>query len=328
MVEESPKHGLKLWSRRSLPVLPRSKPLGDRLLHYTSLSAGLIVVGLMVAIIAMIAYDAMPAIRAYGFKFFIAREWNPVAGRETYGALPLIWGTVISSGLALAIALPLGVGTAIVLSEPVLPPRMRSLLCGIVELLAAIPSVVYGLWGLMVLIPLLQPLSRWLHQTLGWLPFFSTVSAGPGLLPAVLVLSIMILPFITLMTAASLSALPNELRWGAMAVGATRWETLIHFLLPSSLSGIVGGALLALGRALGETMAVTLLIGNVNQIQLSIFAPANTIASLLANQFASARELQVAALMYAALVLMGITLSVNIVAEWIVRRVRDRTVRL
>jgi phosphate transport system permease protein len=306
----------------------RSKPENHRWLRGITLMAGLVVIAVMVAIAGMMIYDALPAIQSYGWGFLITREWNPVAGRETYGALPLIWGTVVSSGLALAIAVPLGLGTAIVLSDPVLPRQVRSVLMGVVELLAAIPSVVYGLWGLMVLIPFLQPLNRWLHQTLNWIPLFSTVPAGPGLLPAVLVLSIMILPFITLMSAAALSALPDELRWGAMAIGATRWETLIHFLLPSALSGIVGGALLALGRALGETMAVTLLIGNVSQISLSVFAPANTIASLLANQFASARDIQISALMYAALILMGITLSVNIAAEWIVRRIRDRIIRL
>ncbi|MEO1349360.1 MAG: phosphate ABC transporter permease subunit PstC [Cyanobacteria bacterium J06635_15] len=283
--------------------------------------AALFILILLLAIAGMIVYAALPAIRTYGLAFFTATTWNAVEGRETYGALALIWGTVISSALALFIAVPLGVGTAIFLSEDLLPSRIRSVLGILVELLAAIPSVVYGLWGIVVLVPLLQPLTRWLYQQWGWVPLFSTPPLGLGLLPAVLVLAIMVLPIITAIARDSLMALPIDLRFAAMALGATRWDAIARVFLPAASPGITGGIMLALGRALGETMAVTMLIGNVNQISPSLLAPANTIASLLANQFAAAKGMQISALMYAALTLLGITLLVNALAEGIVYRV-------
>jgi phosphate transport system permease protein len=191
-----------------------------------------------------------------------------------------------------------------------------------VELLAAIPSVVYGIWGIFVLIPFLTPLEQWLHNTFGWLPIFSTPPSGPGMFPAGVILTVMILPIITAISRDSLASLPPELRQASLGLGATRWETLFRVLIPAAFSGIVGAIMLALGRAMGETMAVTMLIGNANQFNASLLAPANTIASLLANQFAEASGLQVAALMYAGLVLFFITLIVNVFAELIVRQVK------
>jgi phosphate transport system permease protein len=282
-----------------------------------------VLTGLLVALmVGVITWQALPAVQQFGLRFITGSAWNPV--REDFGVLPMIYGTLVSSGVALLIAVPLGLGTAIFLSEDFLPRPLRCVLAFGVELLAAIPSVVYGLWGMWVLIPLLQPLARWLHRHWGWIPLFGTEPVGPGLLPAALVLAMMILPMVTAMTKDALEALPSELRQASLALGATRWWTIVRVLLPAAMSGIVGGTMLALGRALGETMAVTMLIGNVNQLQVSWLAPANTIASLLASQFPEAQGMQVAALMYAALLLVLLTLVVNILAEVIVNRLQAK----
>jgi phosphate transport system permease protein len=192
----------------------------------------------------------------------------------------------------------------------------------LVELLAAIPSIVYGLWGIFVLAPFLMPFGQWLHNNFGWIPLFATPPGNRSMLIAGVILTIMILPIITAISRDSLASLPPDLRQASLGLGATRWETLFRVLIPAAFSGIVGGIMLALGRAMGETMAVTLVIGASNQITPSLLAPANTIASLLALQFAEAKGLQVAALMYAGLVLFILTLIVNILAELIVRQVK------
>jgi len=200
------------------------------------------------------------------------------------------------------------------------PDQIENLLRNLIELLAAIPSVVYGLWGLFVVIPLIRPACNWLHLKLPWVPFFATDLSGPGVLPAVLVLAIMILPTITAISRDALVSVPAKLRMAAYGLGATRWETVIAVILPTASRGIVGGIVLALGRALGETMALAMLVGNSNQITVSIFSPANTLAALLANNFPEAGARQVSVLMYAALVLLGITLIVNIVGAVIIQR--------
>ncbi|MGK7873395.1 MAG: phosphate ABC transporter permease subunit PstC [Xenococcaceae cyanobacterium] len=279
---------------------------------------------LLMAIALIIAYRALPAINEFGLGFLTASAWNPVEGREEFGALPVIYGTMVSSAIALLIAVPLGVGTAIFLSEDFIPLNIRTVLVFLVELLAAIPSVVYGLWGIFVLIPLIRPIGSWLHNNLGWIPLFGTEPVGPGMLPAGIVLAIMVLPIITALSRDSLAALPPELRQASLGLGATRWETIFRVLIPAAFSGIVGGIMLGLGRAMGETMAATMIIGNANKLSISILEPANTIASLLANQFAEATGLQVSALMYAALVLMILTLVVNMLAEYIVNQVRAK----
>ncbi|NJN88628.1 MAG: phosphate ABC transporter permease subunit PstC [Leptolyngbyaceae cyanobacterium SL_7_1] len=287
--------------------------------------AALIVAGLVGWIGWQVAREAQPAIAALGWRFLLDRSWNPVTNE--YGVLPMLWGTVSSAAIALLLATPIGIGTAIFLSEDFLPLPLRTLLVFWVELLAAIPSIVYGIWGFFILIPLLQPLGAWLHGTLGWLPVFSTPYVGPGLLPAGLLLTLMILPLITAIARDSLLALPSEWRDASLSLGASRWTTIFRVLIPAAASGIGAGVMLALGRALGETMAVTMVIGNSNTLSASLLAPSNTIASLLANQFNEARDLQVAALMYAALVLFGITLLVNVLAEWIVFNVQSSSGR-
>ncbi len=279
---------------------------------------------LVIAIAIAILLSSIPAMQQFGLGFLVRSNWNPVSGRETYGALPMIYGTLVSSMIALAIAVPLGLGTAIFLNEDFLPRQLRNLLIFLVELLAAIPSVIYGLWGIFVVIPIMKEVGNWLYNYFGWFSLFSTPPIGPGVLPAGIVLAIMILPITTALSRDSLAALPPDLRQAAMGLGATRWGTIFRVMIPAAFTGIVGGIMLALGRAMGETMATTMIIGNSNDFSFSLLAPGNTIASLLANQFAEAKGLQVSALMYAALVLIVMTLIVNVAAQWIVQRVKEK----
>ncbi|MEH2162999.1 MAG: phosphate ABC transporter permease subunit PstC [Nostoc sp.] len=267
-----------------------------------------------------VATASWPAIQKFGASFLANTTWNPV--NDTYGVLPQIYGTLLSSFIGLLIAVPIGVGTAIILSEDFLPAKVKLVLVFAVELLAAIPSVVYGVWGIFVLVPIITNLGKWLNSYFGWIPFFSTSPTGPGMLPAGVILAIMTLPIITALSRDALISIPPSLRQAAVGLGATRWETILQILIPAAFSGIVSAVMLALGRAMGETMAVTMLIGNSNNISISLLAPGNTISSLLANQFSEASGLQVSALMYAALVLFFLTLVVNIMAEFIVMRVK------
>lgn len=292
----------------------------DQVFRRVTLFFALGIAGILMALIVMIMGQAWPAIQTFGWQFWVTVTWDPV--QDLYGALPVILGTLLTSFLALSLAVPLGVGAAIFLSEDFLPLSLRTLLGLLVNLLAAIPSVVYGLWGIYVLIPVLKRLSLWLHTHLGGIPIFGSIPIGPGLLPAAVLLAVMILPIITALARESLIALPIELRLSSLALSATRWQTLFRILLPSAASGISGGIMLALGRAMGETMAVTMVIGNRHQLPISWLAPANTIASLLANQFPEARGLQISALMYAALILLGMTLMITILAESIIQKIR------
>ncbi|HEY9851247.1 MAG TPA: phosphate ABC transporter permease subunit PstC [Leptolyngbyaceae cyanobacterium] len=303
-------------------IQPRSQveKFLDRGFIWVTRLFALAVAGILLWIAFQVGGDAIPAIFKYGLGFVVNSTWNPV--NNEYGVLAPIYGTIVSALIALILAVPIGVGTAILLSENFLPVSIKTILVFLVELLAAIPSVVYGLWGIFVLIPILNNIGGWLHTYLGWLPIFSTPAQGPGMLPAGVILTIMILPIITAISRDALISLPPELRQASLGLGATRWETIFKVLIPAAFSGIVGAIMLALGRAMGETMAVTMVIGNSNNISPSLLAPSNTIASLLANQFAEASGLQVSALMYAALILFLLTLLVNVLAELIVIRVK------
>ena len=274
------------------------------------------------AILIWIAYSlliiALPAIQTFGLGFLVDSTWDPV--KNIYGALPHVYGTILSSLLALIFAVPLGVGVAIFLTENFLDQKILRPIAFTIELLAAIPSVVYGLWGLFVFLPTIKPLLQGLHQFFGWIPFFSTEPGGRQLLGASLVLAIMILPTIIAISRDTLTSLPPKLRQGAYGLGATRWETIVLVLLPAALSGIVGSVMLALGRALGETMALAMLVGNANAVNISWLAPASTLSSLIANQFGEASGLQKSSLFYEALILMVLTLLVNILAQALVSR--------
>lgn len=275
-------------------------------------------VAIMFWMTAVIFKQALPAIQEFGWGFLWSQDWD--VGALTFGALPYIYGTVITSAIALLLAIPIGVAVALVTSENFLPTWVRSPIAFLVELIAAIPSVIIGLWGIFVLIPFLIPIGVGLYNSLGWVPIFSTEPFGPGMLPAGVILAIMILPTMAAISREVLIAVPGELRSASGALGATRWETIFRVILPAALSGILGAATLALGRALGETMAVTMVIGNSSLISISWLDPASSIPSILANQFAEALDdLHVGALMYLALILFVLTLVVNIVAVLMVR---------
>ena len=272
----------------------------------------------LLAIFIVVFWGSLESMGRYGWSFLVTSNWNPV--KDEYGAFTAIYGTLVTSLLALLIAVPLGVGTAIFITENIIPLQIRTLIGLMVELLAAIPSVVLGLWAIFVMEPFIKPFLQFLHMTLGWLPLFSTNPMGPGITPAVLILVVMILPIITAISRDSLNQVPLKLRQAAYGVGTTRWGAIFNVMLPAAISGIVGGAMLALGRAMGETMAVTLIIGNSNTFSWSLLAPGNTISAMLANQFGEADGSQVSSLMYAAFVLMILTLAVNVLAQWLVKR--------
>ena len=277
-----------------------------------------VVAMVLLAILIVVFWGSLDSMGRYGWSFLVTSNWNPV--KDEYGAFTAIYGTLLTSLLALLIAVPLGVGTAIFITENIIPLRIRTLIGLMVELLAAIPSVVLGLWAIFVMEPFIRPFLEVLHNTLGWLPLFSTDPMGPGITPAVLILVVMILPIITAISRDSLNQVPMKLRQAAYGVGTTRWGAILNVMLPAAISGIVGGVMLALGRAMGETMAVTMIIGNSNTFSWSLLAPGNTISAMLANQFGEADGSQVSSLMYAAFILMVLTLAVNLLAQWLVKR--------
>jgi phosphate transport system permease protein len=301
---------------------PPFEKLIDNGFRQSTILMAAMVAFILLAIFATVFLGAREAISTFGLKFLTTSAWDPV--NERYGAFTAIYGTLVSSLLALLLAVPLGIGTAIFITEDLLPSRLREFIGMMVELLAAIPSVVLGLWAIFVMEPTIRPALGLLHKTLGWLPFFSTVPQGPGMAPAILILVVMILPIITAISRDALNQVPIELRQGAYGIGTTRWGAIFNIILPAAISAIAGGVMLGLGRAMGETMAVTMIIGNALNFNLSLLAPGNTISSMLANQFGEADGIQVSALMYAALILMLLTFVVNILAQWVVRRLSLR----
>ncbi|MAS28384.1 MAG: phosphate ABC transporter permease subunit PstC [Synechococcus sp. TMED187] len=297
---------------------PPSEKQLDTGFHWLTVLTASTVAIVLVLILAIVFHGSLESMGLYGWRFLVTSNWNPVD--DEYGALTAIYGTMVTSLVSLLIAVPLGVGTAIFITERFIPRPLREIIGLMVELLAAIPSVVLGLWAIFVLEPALRPFLTWLHVTLKDIPLFSTQPLGPGMTPAILVLVVMILPIITAISRDSLNQVPIRLRQAAYGVGSTQWSAILHVILPASISGIVGGVMLALGRAMGETMAVTMIIGNSNNFSWSLLAPGNTIAAMLANQFGEADGSQVSSLMYAAFVLILLTLVVNILAQLLVKR--------
>jgi phosphate transport system permease protein len=267
--------------------------------------------------------EAKPALEKFGLGFLTNAQWQP--NRDRYGVLPFLVGTGATALIALILAFPPGLAIAIFLSEDFLPLPARQFVRFVVELLAAIPSVVYGLWGIFVVIPMVQSLGTWTTERFGHIPLLAGPAYGNSLLTAGIVLALMVLPTITAISRSSLVAVPHTLREGAYALGATRWEAIFGVILPTAAPGVVAATILALGRAMGETMAVAMLIGNSSRLSWSLFAPSGTLASLLANQFGEAAGMQVAALMYAALVLVALTLAVNFAGEAVLRYTERRT---
>ena len=289
--------------------------LVDRTFRALARIGVVLILALVFALVFEVGRKALPGMEKHGFDVLLGSVWDVNQGK--YGILPAIWGTLYSAFIALLIAGVFGVSMAIFLTQDFLPTKLAALFRTIVELLAAIPSVVYGLWGIYVVIPAIRPLTTWLNSELGWIPFFGTSLSGPGLLPAALVLAIMILPTIAAVSQDALTAVPMKTKQAAYGMGTTHWEAILKVMVPSAATGIFGSLVLGLGRALGETMALAMLVGNANNISLSLFAPANTLAALLALNFPEAGPNEIEVLMYAALVLMLITLIVNIFGSMI-----------
>lgn len=309
-----------LNSQSGAPV--KTSARGDRVFQIMITAFAVSIPLLLVIIAVSIGLAAWPALSRSGFSFLTGSKWDVAAGE--FGAAPAIYGTVVSSALALFIATPLALGVSIFLSE-IAPKWLRQPIGFLVDLLAAIPSVVYGLWGIFVLIPLLRdPVAPFLKDTLhlGSTPLFTGPNYGYSMFAAGIILAIMILPYISAVTREVLLAVPRSQREAALALGATRWEMIRDAVIPYARSGIIGGIILGLGRALGETMAVTMLIGNRAEISASLFAPGYTMASLIANEFTEAtNDVHLSALMAVGAVLFVVTLIVNALARWLVWRV-------
>ena len=312
--------GMGAADRLSLPpraVSRRRGGLGDRVYRACVLASVWLVLVLAAGLVAALCWESREALGAFGLRFLVTSHWDPVAGE--FGALPFIYGTLLSSLLALLIAVPLSLGAAIFLAD-LAPAWIRPPVAFLIEMLAAVPSVVYGLWGIFVLVPWLrdwvQPV---LGRTLGFLPLFQGPPYGIGMLAAGLILSIMVVPYITSVSREVLLAVPGSQREAALGLGATRWEATRIAVLRYGRSGLIGAILLGLGRALGETMAVTMVIGNRPEIAASLFAPGYTMASVLANEFTEATsDLYVSALVEIGLLLLVITVLVNGLARLLV----------
>jgi len=295
----------------------------DRIFKYLMVACGMAVLGLLALIIYELLLRSSLTWHAFGFKFFGTSNWDPV--NEQFGAFPFIYGTIVSSVLALIIAVPLAVGVAVFTTE-MCPRVLRGPLSFFVELLAAIPSVIYGLWARFVLLPLLsdhvEPVlakTLGLPKILGWTGLFTGPSLGAGMLAAGIILAIMIIPIISSIAREVLMVVPQHQREAVLALGATRWEMIRIGVLRNARAGIVGGIILGLGRALGETMAVTMVIGNSPNISRSLFAPGYTMASVLANEFAEATSnMHLSALVEIGLALFLVTIVVNTLARLLV----------
>ncbi|MDQ2890285.1 MAG: phosphate ABC transporter permease subunit PstC [Gemmatimonadota bacterium] len=310
----------------NVAVLPRSaresllaRDIGDQAYSILTTAFALCIPMLLIAIAYAIFRAAWPALHRFGWSFITSSEWDVPRGK--FGAAPAIFGTLVSSLLALLLATPLALGVAIFLSE-FAPRWLQQPVAFLVDLLAAIPSVVYGLWGIFVMIPFLREHAvPFLRDTLhlGATRFFSGPDYGPSMLAAGIILGIMALPYISAVSREVLRAVPRSQREAALALGATRWEVIRDAVIPNARSGIIGGIILGLGRALGETMAVTMVIGNRAEISASLLSPGYTMASLIANEFSEAtNDLHLSALMAVGAVLFIITIIVNAIARWLV----------
>ena len=307
------------WRR----VLSPTGNTGDAIFRGLMFLVGLFMVSVVIAMVIALASDSMMSIRQFGFGFLKSRHWNPIKGE--FGALPFIYGTIVSSLIALLISVPFSLGIAVFLVEQA-PHYVARPIGFLVELLAAIPSVVYGVWGIFVLAPFLRVyIEPPIATVLGWLPLFQGTITGIGLLTGGIILAIMITPIISAVVRDVLAAVPGSQREAALALGATKWE-MIRVVLVNGAPGIAGAVILGLGRALGETMAVTMVIGNRPEISLSLFAPSYTIASAIANEFTEATtDLYLSALVELGLILFLVTFVVNGIARVLVWNVTRRT---
>ncbi|MBL8007464.1 MAG: phosphate ABC transporter permease subunit PstC [Ignavibacteria bacterium] len=292
------------------------KKLGDILFENLTLVFALIIIGLVIYIAVEMFIDSSESRDRFGFGFIFSSEWDPV--KEEFGALPFIYGTILSSIIALIISLPVSIGVAVFLSE-IVHKSVKTPVSFLIEILAAIPSIIYGFWGIYVLAPFMRTtVQPMLQSVFGFLPFFKGQMFGTGLLTASVILAIMITPIISSITRDILNAIPVSQREAAYALGATKWEAIKMALL-NARSGILGGSVLGLGRAIGETMAVTMVIGNKAQIKASLFEPAYSMASVIANEFAEASgSMHISSLIEIGLILFGVTFVINSLARLLI----------
>jgi phosphate transport system permease protein len=286
---------------------------GDQALYLVTLASAVSIVAITALLVYELFVGSSVARQKFGWSFLFTSDWDPIQGQ--FGALPFIYGTVVTSALALIIAVPLGVGAAVFLAE-LAPPRISNALTFLIELLAAVPSVIYGLLGIFVLVPALRLLEPSIRSVLGWTPLFKGPFYGVSLFSAGVVLAIMVIPFIISISREVLLAVPVEQREASLALGATKWESTSQVVVPFARIGIIGSIFLALARALGETMAVTMVIGNDPKIKASLFAPGYSIAAVIANEFTEANgDLYINALIELALVLFALTMIINAAAR-------------
>lgn len=290
---------------------------GDEIAYLITLACAVAILLTVALLVFELWINSRPTIHTFGWSFLASSTWDPNAGK--FGALPFIYGTCVTSALALLIAVPLGVASSIFLAE-MAPPQTSNILTFLIELLAAVPSVIYGLLGIFILVPLIRDyLVPALKGVFGFLPFFQGDFYGVSFLSAGLVLSVMVVPFIVSVSREVLLAVPTEQREAALALGATKWETTWQIVIPNASTGIIGSVFLALARALGETMAVTMVIGNTPKITASLLSPGYSIAAVIANEFAEASgTLYVSSLIFLGLVLFGLTILINAVARMMV----------
>ena len=306
---------------------PASSRIPDQMFGLIILLSAISVFAIVVLVVWELVSKSQLSLHQFGLSFFYGHDWDPVNGN--FGALPFIFGTLVSSFLALILAVPLSVGVAVFITE-MCPQSLRAIISFLVELLAAIPSVIYGLWAIFVLAPLLRVyVEPFLAKTLGWTGLFTGAPYGIGMLAAGIILAIMVVPIIASITREVLTAVPQNQREAVLALGATRWEMIRVGVLRNARIGIVGGIILGLGRALGETMAVTMVIGNTPQIAKSLFAPGYTMASVIANEFSEATgDLYLSALVEIGLALFLVTLVVNALARLLVWSITGGTARV
>ncbi len=321
MTGPKPVAGPQLARQTSWASAIRLKDAGGQLADSVFYAVVLFCALAILAVVGLVLYELVSKSQlswhAFGFKFFLGQNWDPV--NDQFGALPFIYGTIVSSILALVLAVPLAIGVAVFTTE--MSPRwLRGPLAFTTELLAAIPSVIYGLWAIFVLVPLLrQYVQPWLARYLGWTGLFEGPPYGIGMLAAGIILAVMIIPIISSITREVMTAVSQQQREGVLALGATRWEMIRMGVLRNARAGIMGGVILGLGRALGETMAVTMVIGNRPEIARSLFAPGYTMASVIANEFSEATgDLYLSALIEVGLALFLVTMVVNILAQLLV----------
>lgn len=306
---------------------PRSSRIPDAIFGVIILLSAISVFAIVLLVVWELIDKSRLSLHQFGLGFFYGHEWDPVNGN--FGAVPFIFGTLVSSFLALLLAVPLSIGVAVYITE-MCPQRLRAIISFLVELLAAIPSVIYGLWGIFVLAPLLREyVEPFLAKTLGWTGLFSGPMYGLGMLAAGVILAIMVVPVIASITREVMTAVPQNQREAVLALGATRWEMIRMGVLRNARIGIVGGVILGLGRALGETMAVTMVIGNRPEVAKSLFAPGYTMASVIANEFSEATgDLYLSALVEIGLALFIVTLIVNALARLLVWSITGGTARV